>query len=82
MNRIARSCRVRVAFGLLMAASALNGCATTHNTKTTASAQAKRHKPQAIKPLTGSYALSDETSMVDSAILERGAKARGTEFGY
>ena len=81
MKLLPRFLRVRFALCLLTISSALNGCATTQNAKSS-HAEAKHLRPQSIRPLTGSYALSDETTTFDSSILQRGAKARGTDFGY
>lgn len=81
MKLVSRFLRVRFALFLLTASSAINGCATTQNVKSS-HAEAKHKKPQSIRPLTGSYALSDDSTTFDSSILQRGAKARGTDFGY
>lgn len=75
-----RSFCARVALFLMTLSTGISGCATTHNKST--AAEAKRHKPQQIRPLTESYALSDETVVVDNSILQRGAKARGADLGY
>lgn len=83
MKMVPRVRCMSVALCLLALSSAFSGCATTtHNVKSS-HAEAKQHqRPQSIRPLTGSYALSDESTTFDSSIMERGAKARGTEYGY
>lgn len=81
MNMLPRFLRIQAAPVVLLLSSVLNGCATTDNVKSS-HAEAKHQRPQSIRPLTESYALSDDSTTFDSAIMQRGAKARGTDFGY
>ena len=60
---------------------AANGCATTKSVKS-AHVESKKTKSRHAKPANESFALLDDSSTVDPSILKRGAKVRGSDFGY
>lgn len=71
----------RLALIVLVIPIGTYGCATTKTVKS-ANIDSKKTKSKHAKPANESFALLDDSSSVDPSILKRGAKVRGSDFGY